>query len=220
MCQRKDDDRLQACIRVLIVDDHPGVRRALATVLDAFDDLELAGEAAIGDKALPLCARIQPDVVLMDLVMPGMSSVQVIQIMHQRWPQIRIIALTTFQEVALAQEAIRAGAICCLLKNVSAGELANAIRTARADLPVLPSPGSDAPDPPGHQDTYVDPQLTPRERTLLAMMVEGLSAGEIAERLAVNPLTARFHIENILLRLGVTNFTEAVAVTLQHHLIP
>jgi DNA-binding NarL/FixJ family response regulator len=138
MCQRKDERCTPSCIRVVIVDDHPGIRRALATVLHAFDDLELVGEADIGEKALPLCARSQPDVALIDLVMPGMSGIQVIQRVHERWPQIRIIAMTTFQEPGLARQAVRAGAACCLLKNVSAQELAHAIHVTHANAILAP----------------------------------------------------------------------------------
>jgi NarL family two-component system response regulator LiaR len=120
----------QVRIRVLIVDDHAGVRHALRSMLMAYDDLELAGEAALGAKAIPLCAQVQPDVVLMDLVTPGMSSVEAIHRIRERWPQIRVIALTSFQEIDLTQEALRAGAVCCLLKNVSADCLAETIRAA------------------------------------------------------------------------------------------
>ncbi len=206
-------------IRVLVVDDHAGVRQALISVLRAFDDLELAGEAAVAKKALPLCARLQPDVVLMDLVMPGMSGVEAIYLIRERWPQIRVIALTSFQDVDLAQEALRVGAVCCLLKNVSAGELADAIRAASGNPSGSFSPKVDPPPSADLRSTYAGPDLSPRERAVLAMMAAGLNMGQIAEQLAVNALTARFHVENVLLKLGVTNSKDAVAMAHQHRLL-
>jgi len=127
------------CIRVLIVDDNAAVRSALVTFLLAFDDLELVGEAAGGQEAIDLCLHTQPDVVLMDLSMPGMSGAAAIRAVRGRWPNIQVIALTTFQDIDLARDAIEAGAICCLLKNVSADELAEVIRAAHAS-PVGPPP--------------------------------------------------------------------------------
>jgi NarL family two-component system response regulator LiaR len=126
-------------IRVLIVDDNAAVRHALTTFLLAFDDLELVDEAASGQAAVDVCLHTQPDVVLMDLSMPGMGGAAAIRAIRGRWPDIQIIALITFQEIGLAREAVEAGAICCLLKNVSADELAEAIRAAHAS-PVDPPP--------------------------------------------------------------------------------
>jgi len=140
------DENPAGRIRVLIVDDNVAVRRALATFLLAFDDLELVGEGADGQAAIDLCLYTQPDVVLMDLAMPGMAtvgSVAAIRAVRSRWPHIQVIALTTFQESDLAREAVEAGAICCLLKNVSADELAEAIRAAY--VAPLPPPAAMAP---------------------------------------------------------------------------
>ena len=128
-------------IRVLIVDDNVAVRSALTTFLPAFDDLELVGEAASGQAAIELCLHTQPDVILMDLSMPGMDGTAAIRAIRGRWPNIQVVALITFQEIHLAREAVEAGAICCLLKNVSADELAEAIRAAHAS-PVDPPPAN------------------------------------------------------------------------------
>lgn len=126
------DDNLAGGIRVVIADDNAAVRGALATFLLACDDLELVGEADSGQAAIEVCRHAQPDVVLMDLAMPGMGGAAAIRAIRSRWPNIQVIALTTFQEIDLAGEAAEAGAICCLLKNVSADELAEAIRAACA----------------------------------------------------------------------------------------
>lgn len=125
------------CIRVLVVDDHAAARRALKFCVLAFDDLEWVGEANNGEAALRLCAELQPEVVLMDLVMPGMGGVSAMRAMRESYPRIQVIALTSFGEEELVEEALEAGASSYLLKNVSAKELAAAIRAAYAGRPAL-----------------------------------------------------------------------------------
>ena len=119
-------------IRVLLVDDHAMVRRGLATFLQVFDDLQLAGEAGDGEAAIQLCAQTRPDVVLMDMVMPDTDGVAATRAIRRRFPTVQVIALTSFKEAALVQNALQAGAIGYLLKDVSADELAQAIRAAHA----------------------------------------------------------------------------------------
>ncbi|MEW5960397.1 MAG: response regulator transcription factor, partial [Chloroflexota bacterium] len=124
-------------IRVMIVDDHAVVRSGLAAFLQAYDDLELAGEARTGEEAVQLCAQVQPDVILMDLIMPGMDGAAATQAIRQRCPQTQVVVLTSFKEEALVQKALRAGAIGYLLKDVEAGELVQAIRLAHAGQSTL-----------------------------------------------------------------------------------
>src|SRR4051812_8436344 len=124
-------------IRVLIVDDHGVVRSGLAAFLLVFDDLELVGEATGGKDAIRLCTQLRPDVVLMDLLMPDMDGATTSQIIRQQYPDIQIIALTSFREHELVRAVIQAGAIGYLLKNVTADELADAIRAAHAGRPTL-----------------------------------------------------------------------------------
>ena len=124
-------------VRVLLVDDHAMVRRGLATFLKAFDDLALAGEAAQGEEAVRRCAEVQPDVVLMDLEMPVMDGVAATRAIRERFPAVRVLALTSFRDEELVQRALQAGAIGYLLKNVSADDLATAIRAAHAGRPTL-----------------------------------------------------------------------------------
>jgi two-component system, NarL family, response regulator LiaR len=206
-------------IRVMLVDEHPMVRRGLAAFLKAFDDLELAGEASGGQAAIQLCAQVLPDIVLMDLVMPGMDGATATRIIRQRFPQVQVLALTSFKEDSLVQNALQAGAIGYLLKDVSAEELAQAIRGAYVGHSTL-SPGAAQalihavthPHPPGHD-------LTERERTVLALMVEGISNNEIAARLTVSPSTVKSHVSNILAKLGVASRTEAVALAVRQRLV-
>lgn len=118
--------------RVLIVDDHVGVRRAIAAFVTAAEDLELAGEAASGEEAIRLCAGILPDVVLMDISLPDMPGATATQAIHRRWPGVPVIAMCTFQEEDLVPEVLLAGATSYILKNISVEELTRTIRASQA----------------------------------------------------------------------------------------
>ncbi|MFL7791589.1 MAG: response regulator [Anaerolineae bacterium] len=207
-------------IRVMLVDDHAVVRSGLGAFLSAFDDLELVAEVGGGEEAVRLCQETKPDVVLMDLVMPGMDGAAATKAIRAKCPHIQVIALTSFKEEELVEGALRAGAIGYLLKNVSADELADAIRAAHAGRPTLAPEAAQAliksarkPQAPGYD-------LTEREMEVLALMVEGLNNPEIAERLVVSRSTAKFHVSNVLSKLGVTSRTEAVSLALKQKLIP
>jgi len=117
-------------IRVMIVDDHDMIRNGLTVFLEAFDDLELVGEAADGEEAIRLCATVRPNVILMDLVMPDMDGVAATRAIRQAYPAVQVIALTSFGDQDLVQRALQAGAASYLLKNASIDDLAHAIRTA------------------------------------------------------------------------------------------
>ena len=209
----------EARIRVLIVDDHAVVRSGLVAFLLAFDDLELVGEAGSGEDALRLCAERAPDVVLMDIMMPGMTGAEATRLLRQRCPSIQVIGLTSFKDEALMQQTLQAGAIGFLFKNVTADELAAAIRAARAGRPTLAPEAAQAlihavtkPNPVGYD-------LTEREREVLALLVKGLNNPDIAEHLIVSRSTVKFHVSSILSKLGVASRTEAVALAVQQHLV-
>jgi NarL family two-component system response regulator LiaR len=198
-------------IRVMIVDDHTMVRRGLAAMLKAKPDMKLVGEASNGQEALRVCETIRPDVILMDLVMPRMDGPTAIRVVRKQWPGIRVIALTSFQDRDLVQQALQAGAISYLLKNVSIDELAQAIRAALAGQSTLAPEATQALIQAASQGPPPVDDLTPREHEVLELMVEGLTNPEIAQRLMVSASTARAHVSNILSKLGVSNRAEAVA---------
>ena len=206
-------------IRVMLVDDHTMVRRGLATFFKIYDDLQLAGEAESGEAAIRLCGELLPDVILMDMVMPDMDGATATRMIRQQFPQVQVIALTSFKEGDLVKRALEAGAIGYLLKDVSAEDLVHAIRAAHAGRATLS---------PEAAQTLVDaanqpspgPSLTARELDVLALMVDGLNNTQIAGKLTVSPSTVKSHVSNILAKLGVASRTEAVTLALRSHMIP
>ncbi len=208
-----------APIRVMLVDDHTMVRCGLATFLEVSDDLELAGEAAGGNEAVQLCARLLPDVVLMDLAMPDMDGVAATRIIRQRFPGVQVLALTSFTEEALIQNALQAGAIGYLLKDVTADELAQAIRAAHVGRSSLSPAAVQAMVHAVTRPPTLGHDLTGRENDVLALMVQGLNNTEIAAELVVSPSTIKSHVSHILAKFDVTSRTEAVALAVRHHLV-
>jgi NarL family two-component system response regulator LiaR len=203
----------------MLVDDHTMVRRGLATFLKVFDDLELAGEADSGEAAVQLCAQVQPDVILMDLMMPDMDGATATRLIRQQFPKVQVVALTSFKEGQVVQNALQAGAIGYLLKDVSADELARAIRAAHAGRATLSSEAAQALVQAANQPPKPGQDLTERERVVLALMVEGLNNTQIAGRLVVSPSTIKTHVSHILSKLGVASRTEAVALAMRHKLL-
>ena len=206
-------------IRVMLVDDHTMVRRGLAAFLKVFDDLQLAGEAESGAAAIQLCGELLPDVVLMDMVMPDMDGATATRAIRQQFPQVQVIALTSFKEGDLVKNALQAGAIGYLLKDLSADELAQAIRAAHAGRATLSPEAAQALIETTNQPPEPGLALTEREREVLALMVEGLNNTQIAARLTVSPSTIKSHVSNILAKLGVASRTEAVTLALRHHIV-
>ncbi|MGB3703654.1 MAG: response regulator transcription factor [Anaerolineales bacterium] len=187
----------QVQIRIVVVDDHDMVRRGLAAYLKVQPDLSLIGEAGDGMQAVELCLQLQPDVVLMDLIMPGMGGIEATRLIREQNPATQVIALTNFQEKSMVQEAIRAGAISYLLKNVKGDNLAAAIRSANAGRGTLSPEVTQGLITSGRKP-QVGQDLSPRELEVLALMVEGLTNPEIAERLSISRATASSHVSHIL----------------------
>jgi len=203
----------------MIVDDQPVVRQGLATFLTAYDDLELVAEATSGEETLGFYTRFEPDVVLMDLVMPGTDGVEATRRLREHDPEARIVVLTSFRDDDLVQAALQAGALGYHLKSASADTLADAIRVAYSGRSTLAPEATEAliraatqPPSPGHD-------LTDREMEVLTLMVQGLNNREIGEKLFVSPSTAKFHVGNILSKLGVDSRAEAVAIAIQNGIV-
>ena len=209
-------------IRVLIVDDHTMVRRGLATFLKVFEDLELAGDAATGEEAIQRCAEMTPlpDVVLMDMVMPGMDGATTTRVIRQRFPSVQVLALTSFKEEGLVQGALQAGAIGYLLKDVSADELAQAIRAAHAGRATLSPEATQALVRAISQPPALGHDLTPREHEVLAVIIKGQGIKDWPGKLLFVRSPYKSHVSNILSKLGVTSRTEAVALAVRHRLVP
>lgn len=205
-------------IRVMIVDDHAVVRSGLAAFFAAFPDLELVAEAENGREALVRCQLLNPDVVLMDLLMPVMDGVAAIHQIKEKCPGVKIIALTSFQEEDLVQGALRAGANGYLMKNVTARELAAAIRSAYGGKMTLSPEAAQILVEASLQSQASEP-LTEREREVLKLMVDGLNNAQIAGQLVISISTVKYHISNILAKLGVENRVAAVAAAVQKKLI-
>jgi NarL family two-component system response regulator LiaR len=205
-------------IRVMIVDDHGMVRRGLAAYLASEPDISVVAEARDGQEAIEKCETIEVDVILMDLIMPELGGVAAIHMIHKRWPEVCIVALTSFQERELVQEALKAGAISYLLKNVSGPDLAEAIRDSYAGRPMLATEAVAALiDTEDEEEVGKD--LTLREREVLRLLCKGLTNPEIALQLSVSRSTVKAHVSHILSKLGVSNRSEAIALAIEKKLV-
>jgi NarL family two-component system response regulator LiaR len=206
-------------IKVMVVDDHPVVRDGLKNMFLVFDDLELIGEAENGSVALAFCQQNTPDVILMDILMPVMDGILATRAIREQYPQVKIIVLTSYPEDNLVQKSLEAGAIGYLLKNAPIDDLANAVRSAYAGQPTLAPEATMAliraktgPLKPGSD-------LSQREREVLALIVQGLSNEEIAERLVISPATARHHVSACIQKLGAANRAQAASLAVKHGLV-
>ena len=206
-------------IRVLLVDDHAMVRRGLATFLQVFDDLNLAGEASNGDEALQLCAELAPDVVLMDMLMPSMDGAEATRRIREQFPAVQVLVLSSFKEDQMIQNALKAGAIGYLLKDVSADTLAQAIRAAYAGRATLAPEAVQAMVSAASQPKKTDFKLTARELDVLTLVVQGLNNTQIATALFVSPATIKSHVSHILHKLSTSSRTEAAAIAVRQRLV-
>jgi NarL family two-component system response regulator LiaR len=205
-------------IRILLVDDHDMIRRGLAVFLLAYDEFLLVGEAANGQEALEQCARLRPDVILMDLMMPVMDGVSATRAIRQRFPDTQVIALTSFSEEKLVETSLQAGAIGYLYKNATVDELAAAIHAARLGQPVLAPEATRVLIRKTTQPASPGQDLTERERDVLRLLVEGRSNLEIADILMVSRSTVKTHVSHILEKLGVDSRLEAVTLAIRNNL--
>jgi NarL family two-component system response regulator LiaR len=206
-------------IRVLIADDHAMVRNGLVMFLNSYPDIDLVGQASNGQEAVEMSDSLQPDVVLMDLVMPEMDGIAAMQAIHKTHPNIRVIALTSFKEDELIYAAVKAGIVGYLLKDCSAEELVVAIRAAYAGKTTISGDVMQAVLRVAEASTARPYHLSEREREVLRLVVRGLSNRQIAHNLTLGESTIKFHVSNILSKLGVASRAEAVALAIQHKLV-
>jgi len=203
-------------IRVMVVDSYAIVRNGIKFSLLAFEDIEVVGEAGSAEEALLLFPEVRPDVVLMDLMLPDKSGIKATRALRETCPRVQVLALSSFPEVRLVQEALLAGAIGFLLKDIAVDELAEAIRQAAQGKPTLAPAAVQA---LVRATTSPGQDLTEREHDVLALLVEGLSNDQIAERLVISTPTVKFHVRSIRSKLGAMSRTEMVALALQHGLV-
>ncbi len=206
-------------IQVMLVDDHNVVRSGLATFLKSYDDLELVGEAKNGLEALNLCCEKKPDVILMDLMMPEMDGITATRAILADYPEIKIIAMTSFEDEQLVQDVLAAGAISYLIKNVTSDELAKAIRDAVSGKSTLSPEATNALVHATRPIKQPLVDLTERELEVLNLVSQGRSNQQIAETLVISITTVKAHISNILSKLQVSSRSEATAFAIKNKLV-
>jgi NarL family two-component system response regulator LiaR len=212
-------------IRVLIADDHAVVRQGLRTFLELQDEIEVVGEAADGFEAVELVQRTEPDVALLDLVMPRLGGLEAIRRIREVAPATRVLVLTSFADDDTVLPAVRAGAAGYLLKDVQPPELVGAIRTVHAGEALLaPAVATMLVEQLAAEDgdgaAERDDHLTPREREVLALLARGRANKVIARDLGVSERTVKTHVSNILAKLNLTDRTQAAVYAVRHGIVP
>lgn len=208
-----------AAIRVMIADDHDVVREGSGGFLNVFDDLELVGEARDGHEAVSLCEKVRPDVILMDIVMPVMDGIEATATIREKYPHIKVVILTSFNDEESVVQDLQAGAISYLLKNASIHDMSNTIRAAYAGKPVLAPEAAQALIKSKTSPAEPNYNLNERELEVLALMTRGMSNPDIAKELYLSRSTIKFHVSAILSKLGVSSRTEAVALAVDQGLV-
>ena len=211
-------------IRVLLVDDQALVRAGFRALLEGVPDIDVVGEAGNGGTAVALARELRPDVVLMDLNMPGVNGIQATRSIHEKHPQIRILALTTYDADEWVFDAIRAGAAGYLLKDTPRTMLIKAIEgTLEGQTYVDPAvagklfthiAGTTAP-----VNTSLASELSAREREVLRLLADGLSNADIAKELFLSEGTVRNYVSSLFIKLGVSDRTQAAVMALKHGLV-
>jgi DNA-binding NarL/FixJ family response regulator len=206
-------------IRVLIADDHAMVRHGLRGFLSVADDLEPVGEAADGAEAVDLAHRLRPDLVLMDLLMPGLDGISATAAIRRELPAVEVIALSGYLEPQMIADALQAGAVGYLLKDTDSEELQRAVRAAAAGQVQL-SPAVAAKLVRDVRLPANPPQLTRREEQVLVLLARGRANGQIARELHIAPQTVKTHVSNILAKLNAQSRTQAALYAMRTGLVP
>lgn len=205
-------------IRVLLADDQLRVHEAVALALRDTDDIRLIGQAANGDEAIALCAQYQPDLVLMDVLMPGLGGIEATRQIHQRHPHIKILVLSAMQDDESVRAMLESGAIGYVLKDSLARDLPATIRASYSGNMVFSQIITQRLLNQANGVSH-DFGLTEREMEVLRLMAEGLNNNELATRLFISPSTVKFHIVNILDKMGVQTRPEAIVLAAKNNLV-
>lgn len=206
-------------IRVLVADDHPLAHMGMRHFVEAYPELELVGEAGNGMDAVELCERTRPDVVLMDMLMPGVDGVAATRQIKERHPSIRVIVLTSYHDGTMVEQAMRAGASGYLLKTATPHELMQAIRQTIGGRSVLAPEVAETLLGLMSQRDQLGTDLTDRELEVLRLLALGRSNQQIADQLKIARSTVKFHIGSLFAKLGVASRSEAIALAYQQKLV-
>jgi len=204
-------------IRVVLIDDHLQIHRIIQETLRTTSDIQLVGQGANGQEAITLCEQCQPDIVLMDVMMPVMDGIEATKILHERFPGIKVLVLSSFQDHESVYTMLRNGAVGYLTKSTLAKDLVDTIRATFQGKMVFSPDIVDqlltSPQP------TVDFNLTDRELEVLVLLAEGLTNQQSAQKLSISVSTLKFHMNNIYEKLGVQTRSEALVLATKNNLI-
>jgi len=204
-------------IRVVLIDDHAKMHSIVRIILDPIDDIQMVAQGANGEEGIGLCERYQPDIVLMDVVMPVMDGIEATRILHERLPVIKVLVLSSFQDHESVHAMLQNGAVGYITKSSLADDLAETIRATFQGKMVFSSEvGAHLLAPP---QPAVDFQLTDRELEVLVLLAEGLTNQQSAYRLSISQSTLKYHMNNIYRKLGVQTRSEALVLAAKSNLI-
>lgn len=208
-------------IRILLADDHEMVRIGVSAYLQAQPDMMVVAEAANGKEAVDLVLEHRPDIILMDMVMPIMTGAEATEVIIKKWPEAKIMIVTSFLDDDKVYPALEAGAISYLLKTTNAKQIADAIRSTYGGQPILePEVTNKMMQRMRHKERPLHEDLTEREHEVLLLMAQGKTNQDIADELFIALKTVKTHVSNILSKLEVQDRTQAVVYAFNHQLVP
>ena len=206
-------------IRVILIDDHVRVHEAVTTALNDLEDITLVGHGSRGEEALTLCEELAPDVILMDIVMPGMSGVEATKLIRRKYPDIKILVMSSFQDDESIHAILQNGASGYVLKDAIASDLANTIRATFHGSAVFSPEVARVLLKTDHSEPQQRFSLTERELEILRLMAQGQNNAEVAHILTISQSTVKFHINNIVTKMGVNTRAEAIVLAAKNNLV-